>query len=78
MILYKNKNEVIAISEFPKAPTTRIMKNAGAQRISGDAVDELLSAMESYGTNIASKANALAHHAGRKTVKASDIKLAMK
>lgn len=65
------------MTELPKAPTARIMKNAGAQRISGDAVDELLSAIEAYGTDIASRANDLAHHAGRKTVKASDIKLAM-
>lgn len=65
------------MAELPKAPTARIMKNAGAQRISGDAVDELLDVMESYGTEIASRANDLAHHAGRKTVKASDIKLAI-
>lgn len=64
--------------ELPRAPTARIMKNAGAQRISGDAVDELLAAIEAYGTDIASRANDLARHAGRKTVKASDIKLAMK
>lgn len=69
---------MVFISEFPRAPTTRIMKNAGAQRISKDAIDTLLDAMEDYGTDVAIKANALAHHAGRKTVKASDVKLAMK
>lgn len=65
------------MAELPKAPTARILKNAGAQRISGDAVDALLVAIEDYGAEIASRANDLAHHAGRKTVKASDIKLAM-
>ena len=65
------------MSELPRAPTARIMKNAGAQRISEDAVDFFLAAIEDYGTSIATKANDFAHHAGRKTIKASDIKLAM-
>ena len=54
------------------------MKHAGAQRISGDAVDCFVDAIETYGMDIATRATELAHHAGRKTVKASDIKLAMK
>ena len=56
------------MSELPKAPTA----------ISGDAVDFFVEAIEAYGMDIAARANQLAHHAGRKTVKASDIKLAMK
>lgn len=54
------------------------MKHAGAQRISGDAVDCFVDVIEAYGMDIATRANELARHAGRKTVKASDIKLAMK
>ena len=63
--------------ELPKESTARIMKNAGAQRVSEDAVEYFLSAIEDYGTSVASKANDLARHAGRKTIKASDIKLAL-
>ena len=55
------------MSELPKAPTARLMKHAGAQRISGDAVDFFVEAIEAYGMDIAARANLLAHHAGRKT-----------
>lgn len=64
--------------ELPKAPTARLLKRVGAARVSGDAVDLLAEAMEDYGLSIAMKANTYAHHAGRKTVKADDIKLAMR
>lgn len=65
------------MSELPKAPVARIMKNAGAERISSDATMLFADIIEDYGTSIASRAKDLAHHAGRKTIKASDIKLAM-
>lgn len=65
------------MNELPKAPTARLIKATGVTRVSGDAVDLLAEVMEDYGTSIAVRAKDLAHHAGRKTVKASDIKLAM-
>ena len=70
--------EVIYLSELPRAPVARLMKRVGATRISGDAVDLMNEAMEDYGLSIATKANNYAHHAGRKTIKADDIKLALK
>lgn len=66
------------MAEIPRAPVARLMKSVGASRISGDAVDAMNEAMEEYGLQLAAKANAYAHHAGRKTIKADDVKLALR
>lgn len=64
------------MTELPIAPVKRILKNAGATRISDDAAVELAKVLEEIGETYAAQANKLAKHAGRKTVKAEDIALA--
>ncbi len=65
-------------TEFGLAAVYRIMKKSGAERIGDDAAEELRTALEEIGQRIARQAVELSAHAGRKTVKAADIKLAIK
>ena len=61
---------------FASARIEKIIRNAGARRVSADAIDRLNEIITDFGTNIAKYAVEIARHSGRKTVKESDIKLA--
>ena len=61
---------------FARARVEKLIRTAGAHRVSAEAIDRLNEVLTSYGTNIAKYAVEIARHSGRKTVKESDIKLA--
>lgn len=69
----KNEDRVI-----PIAPLDRLIRKANAERVSESAAKELGIILEELGREIANRANDLAKHANRTTVKDSDIRLAYK
>ena len=68
---------VMKMAQLPIAPVTRLVRNAGAERVSEEASMALVEILEAEGDKIAKKAVSLAKHAGRKTVKKEDIDEAM-
>jgi len=59
-------------------PIDRIMRKAGAERVSEAAAKALAAILEEEAIEISKMAVEYAQHAGRKTVKAEDIKLALR
>ena len=65
-------------SEIKAAPMHKLIKRAGADRVSEESAIALGVALEEIGVKIAHEAIDYAHYAGRKTVKARDIEIAVK
>jgi histone H3/H4 len=63
---------------IPLAAMEKLLKNAGASRVSDKAKVALRNVLEEYVEKVSNDAIRFAVHAGRKTIKAGDIKLAVK
>ncbi|MFX1283193.1 MAG: histone family protein [Promethearchaeota archaeon] len=61
---------------FASARVEKVIRDAGAFRVSADAVYRLNEILTEYGMNIARYATEIAQHSGRKTVQEPDIRLA--
>lgn len=64
------------MAELPLAPVKRVIKNAGADRVSDDAVEAMRDLLEDRAEDLAKEAKQYANHAGRKTVKKEDVRAA--
>ncbi|HUH79621.1 MAG TPA: histone [Methanoregula sp.] len=64
------------MTELSQAAVERIIKKAGAERVSADATEALAQLMEEYGIFLAREAKKMSDHAGRKTMRGSDIQMA--
>ncbi len=62
--------------EIKVAPMHKLIKRAGAARVSEESALALGNALEEIGLKVAKEAIDFARHAGRKTVKARDIEIA--
>lgn len=61
---------------LPLAPLERIIRDAGADRVSEEAARALREEVRRFAENLASDAVKAARHAGRRTVKREDVALA--
>lgn len=67
---------MIFMGDIPRLPFERILKKAGAKRVSQDALEEFAMVMEERMLKISADALAMAKHAGRKTITEEDVRLA--
>lgn len=65
-------------SILPLAAMEKLLKKAGAPRVSEDAKEAIREILEEYADKIGKRASEFSRHSGRVTVKGIDIKLASK
>lgn len=63
---------------LPLAAMEKLLKKSGAARVSEGAKEAMREVLEDYASQLGEKAIRFAQHSGRKTVKGSDVKLAVK
>ena len=63
---------------IPNSSAKTILENFGAKRVGADGAEEFMYVLHDIALNVSKKAVDIAKHAGRKTVKSEDIKLAFK
>lgn len=69
-----NKN-----ASMPLAPVEKVIRQgSGSQRVSAQATETMTGLLVEIALKISARASELAKHAGRKTIKEADIKLAAK
>jgi histone H3/H4 len=73
-----SKDPYMKSSELGLSAMYRILKKAGAERVSDESADELRRVLEDIATTIATSAVDMSNHAGRKTIRGEDVKLASK
>ncbi len=62
---------------FAWSPIRELMKKSGAEMVSRDAVDELISYLEKFAKNLTNKALEMSRHSGRKKLTKSDMEMAL-
>jgi histone H3/H4 len=62
--------------DIPLAPLERLLRRAGAKRVSKSALKEFAIVLADYAHDLSSEALALAKHAGRKTIVGADVRMA--
>jgi histone H3/H4 len=70
--------KTVKASELGLSAMYRILKKSGAERVSDESAIELRRVIEEIAETIAKNATDMSKHAGRKTIKAEDVKLASK